>query len=262
MNISIKPKLLKYLILSFGVLGLSLRVALYATGIDEKGLLVDGHWASTASFVLTAVAAVVLILSTCTLTGPTAYHDCYGVSPAAGLGAFAAAAGIGLTMLREGAGSVETAALPVRLMGLASMAAFVAIGVCRLLGRKPYFLLHGLICLYFGLRMVLQYQQWRSDPQLQDYCFYLGAYIGLMITAYQHAAFDADMGRHRSLWQSSLAAVYLCCLSLNRGQDNLLLMGCGIWAFLSLTHLEVRPRRQRPALHLEDAPVEGADAPC
>ena len=104
--------------------------------------------------------------------------------------------------------------------------------------------------------MVSRYQMWSSDPQLQDYCFYLTAYVALMLTAYHHAAFDAGMGSHKLLWFFSLAAMYLCCLSLKGNADTVLLLGCGVWAFTNLTHLTVRPRRQRPALDLSEDPAE------
>ena len=257
MKFSMKPQLLKYLVLGTGGLGLVLRILLYATGMDEKGLLVTGHWANSGVFMLTAALAAILFLCTRPIDGPKVYRSCYPVSCAAGLGAFAAMAGVLFTTICEMAISPSSMELAVRLMGFVVMAAFAVIGFCRLMGAKPHFLLHAAVCLYFALRMVWQYQQWSSDPQLQDYCFYLGAYVALMLTAYQHAAFDADMGRHRSLWLVSLGAVYLCCLSLRGNRDTFLLLGCGIWAFTNLTNLTVRARRQRPALILdEEAPKE------
>lgn len=258
MKFSIKPQHLKYLILGAGGLGLVLRIVLYATGTDEKGLLVTGHWARIGLWILTALTAAVIILFTKPIEGPGNYRDCYPVSYAAGLGSFAAAAGILITTISEMSALASTIELVLRLFGFGAAAAFVLIGLGRLMGTKSHFLLHAVICGYFGLRMVWQYQQWSSDPQLLDYCFYLTAYVALMLTAYQHAAFDADMGSHRQLWLLTLIAVYLCCLSLKGTQDTLLMLVCGIWAFTNLTSLTVRPRRQRPTLILdEDTPEKG-----
>ena len=99
--------------------------------------------------------------------------------------------------------------------------------------------------------MISRYQLWSSDPQLQDYCFYLTAYVALMLTAYHHAAFDARMGSHKALWLYSLAAVYLGCLSLKGNMDIALLLGCSAWAFTNLTCMTPRPRRKRPVLKLD-----------
>ena len=256
MKFSVKPQLLKFLVLGMGGLGLALRILLYATGMDEKGLLAEGHWASTGIWLLTAAAALTIVLFTRPIEGPVDHRDCYPVSIAGGLGALAAAAAILIASISE----IGSVFMPVQravcIFGFVTAAALVIIGLCRLTGAKAHFLLYGAVCLYFALRMVSQYQIWSSDPQLMDYCFYLTAYVALMLTAYHHAAFGADMGNHRMLWLFSLVAVYLCCLSLKGTRDTLLMLTCGIWAFTNLTSLTLRARRQRPQLILEEEPEE------
>ena len=49
-----KSEQLKYGTLGAGLLGLLLRVLLYSTGIDRRGLLISGHWAQIALWLLTA----------------------------------------------------------------------------------------------------------------------------------------------------------------------------------------------------------------
>lgn len=241
MKRTIKPNSLKYLILGAGGLGLALRVALYATGIDGRGLLEAGHWAHIALWTLTVVTTGIILLSAVRFEDPSEHASCYPVSFAGAIGAFAAMAGIGLTTLREFSEFSSRLHLIVWVLGLASTAAMGLIGVCRLRGKTPHFLLHTAICIYFALRVVSQYQRWSSDPQLQDYCFYLIAYVALMLTAYHHAAFDTDLGHHKHLWFFSLSAVYLCCVSLSGNMDTVLLFGCGLWAFTNLTNPKVLP---------------------
>ncbi len=253
MKLTIKASQLKFLILGAGGLGLALRILLYATGIDGRGLLEEGHWAEIALWILTALTAAALFFFTRKIVGPETYRDSHPVSFAGAVGAFAAMGALGMTTLQEFAEFSSRLHLIVWVLGLCAAVSLGIIGVCRLTGKKPHFLLHTLFCLYLALRMVSQYQMWSSDPQLQDYCFYLCAYLALMLTAYHHAAFDADMGKHRALWFFSLAAVYLCCLSLKGTRDTLLLLCCGAWAFTNLTNLCVR-RRQRPVLKLDDDP--------
>lgn len=251
----VKADTLKYLIPVAGGLGLILRMLLYATGMDGRGLLVRGHWTAVALSILTLLVAVALYLSTRSVERSAEHRTAYSVSVPGAIGAFAAMVGIGITTVSEFAEFSSRLHLLVWLLGLCSTVAMGCTGICRLTGRKPYFLLSAAVCLYFALRMVSCYQYWSSDPQLQDYCFYLGAYVALMLTAYHHAAFHADAGNHRDLWFFSLAAVYLCCLSLQDSRDALLLAGCGLWAFTNLTSRTPRPRRNRPELKLdEDAP--------
>ena len=259
MKLTVKPNLLKNMILGAGILGFVLRIALYTTGFDGRGLLIQGHWASVSVWILTATVAVAILIFTRKLEDPADYSVAHPVSFSGAAGAFAAALGIGITTMRDFAAFSSRLHLIVWVLGLCATASLVLIGICRLQGSKPNFLFHVAVCIYFALRMVSQYQYWSADPQLLDYCFYLCAYVALMLTSYHHAAFDAGIGTHRSLWRLSLASVYLCCLSLNGSLDTLMLLCCGIWAFTNMSHLQPSPRRQRPVLHLDEEPSREAD---
>ena len=159
MKLSVKAEHLKYLILGAGGVGLVLRIVLYATGIDGRGLLTEGHWASIALWALTFVAAVALILFTRKLEGPASYADAHPVSFPAALGAFVAMVGLGITTLSEFSEFSSGIRLAVWLLGLCSTLAMGCIGICRITGRKPHFLLHAVVCIYFALRMVSQYRE-------------------------------------------------------------------------------------------------------
>ena len=248
MKFTVKPNLLKYLILGAGGLGLALRVILYATGIDGRNLLETGHWIHIALWVLTFATVGIIFVSTQSLKGSADYP----VSYAGSLGAFAAMVGIGMTTISEFAEFSNTLHLLVWVLGICAALSLGIIGICRLMGKQPHFLCHVFLCLYFALRMVSRYQMWSSDPQLQDYCFYLIAYVALMLTAYHHGAFGADMGSHKQLWRFSLGAVYFICVSLNSGLDTFLMLGCGAWVLTNLTTLQTPPRRQRPSLNWDE----------
>jgi len=259
-KVNIKPKQLKYVILMAGAAGLILRTLLYAVGIDGRGLLTENHPVSIALGVLTAASAAVLLFFGLGISGSKEYNNAHPASSGAAMGCFALMAGLAMTAVREFGEFSVLLHLIIWVLGIVSTVAMGYVGVCRLTGKKPYFLLHAVLCIYFALRMVSRYRIWSSDPQLQDYCFYLCAYVALMLTAYHQAAFDADMGKHRALWIFSLAATYLCCLSLKGTQDIWLLLGSGIWAFTNLTNLSRRRRRVRPALNLEAQDDPGAKA--
>lgn len=248
MPLAVKSNQIKLTFLGAGALGLMLRVILFATGVDKKGLLVSGHWAEVTVWLLTAALALGLFLLLRKCSGPKQYRQAFPASAFSAIGSILAGCAFVLSGAPAAAeGKMAVAELALRFV---ATAALLGVGYCRFVGRKPYFLLHGAVCLYLALRMVCQYRLWSSDPQLQNYCFNLGAYVALMLTAYQLAAFDAGLGNHRSLWASGLSAVYLCMLSLV-GSEPFLLLCCGIWAFTNLSCL--KHHRTKPAFLKEGA---------
>lgn len=232
---------LKYLILCTGLLCAGLRSILYLTGTDPKGLLVSGHWAHIAVWVLTAAVAGVLTIACI----PPKNDDLPRMpAPLGVLGCFPAAAAfiqVSLQDLRIAESRLETAAA---VLGFAAAAAFVWVGICRLRRKQPLFLCNGLICLCFALRMVCQYRTWSSDPQLQDYCFITLSHVALMLTAYYFAEFDAGMGRLRPAWFVGLAAAYFSLAGLWNSQEPLLMLCCALWVLTNLP--PVCPRRTHP----------------
>lgn len=241
----VKAETTKYLMLTVAALGLALRILLYSTGVDGRGLLVRFHWTSVALTVLTVAVLVAVFLGTRTVGGSKKCRSAYPASPLAAVGAFAAMVGIGITTVM-GFGEFSTRLhLIIWVLGLCSAICMGIIGFCRLTGKIPTFLLYATLCVYFALRMVSGYQNWSADPQLQDYCYYLLAYVALMLTAYHHAAFHVGVGKHQAVWFFSLMAVYFCIVALKGTTDLYLLLSCGIWAFTNMSRPNVRPRRQR-----------------
>lgn len=233
---------LKYFIFLAGLLGAGLRSILYVTGTDEKGLLISGHWAHFAIWILTAAVAVLLAVACGSIVKDAGPGP---VSPLSGLGCFPAAAAflsISLTDFRTAGSYLETAAA---LLGFASAAALVWIGICRLRGKRPLFVWSAVLCICFALRMVCQYRTWSSDPQLQDYCFIMLSHVALMLTAYYFAEFDAGMGRLRPTWFVGLSAAYLALLGLWGSKEPVFLLCCSLWVLTGLPSLPSR-RRSRP----------------
>ena len=231
----LRPQALKLLVPACGGLGLFLRLTMLHTGMDGKGLLIPNHPAWIGLWALFAATMAVLILCTRPIHGPAAYRAGFPTSLPATLGCALAGAGTVYSALELWqAGSLLFAAAAA-LAG----AAFLALAVCRMLERKPNFLLHVVVCLHFALEMLRLYQTWSFDPQIQDYCFQLFACIALTMTAYHLALFGIGKGSHRLLWLWGLAAVLLCCVCLDSG--TVFLTGA-IWAFTSLSNLK-RPHR-------------------
>ena len=235
MNLSLKPKYLNFLILGASAAAFTLRKVLYAFGFDGRGLLVENHPAALSLWGLTAVVAVLLILFALRPQG-----GAVTIAPRLGAaGAFAAAAALGYTALQEFGNFFAPVDILSWVLGLISAVSFLCIGFCRLRRMQPSFLLHALPCVYIALRLVFQYRMLSVDPQLMDYCFYLCACVALMLTAYHHAALDADLGKPQLLHACSLAGVYLSCAALAYTEDPFLPAGLALWAVCSLPREEV-----------------------
>lgn len=227
MSMSAKPNQQKLFIAASGLLGLLLRLVLLETALDEKGLLISGHWADVGVWLLTAavIGMIFLFVGRQKEAKDAALPGC--------IGALIAACGF----LLSGDSAVTTVRLAAAepVLKILAAAALVAVAYCRFRGKTPSFLLHGTVCLYLALRMVCRYQLWSADPQLQHYAFYLGAHVAVMLGCYQQTALDAGSGDRRSLWRWCLAAVYLCLTALPCSEDPFFLLCCGIWMLSNLT---------------------------
>ena len=242
------PNQLKLPTLAAGLAGLLLRQVLYVTGTDSKGLLPDFHWAGILLWILTLAVGILLVLRTKALPRETSGD----IAPGAGCLILGAA-----VLISAFTGAPDKSSLLAaisRVLGIAAGVALAAWGISRFLHRQPWWLLPVIVFVFFTFRTVLKYRLWSSHPQLQDYFFYLGAHVCLMLASYYHGAAAAEMGTPRLLWIFSLGAVFFCCVAIPRSADPLFLLACGVWAFCNLSCPDSKPRRQMPPLHLEDSP--------
>ena len=235
------PTILPPLTLLAGCLGLLLRIWLYATGVDESGLLVGGHPAEILIWLLCAGTMVFLWFFTKSLVAAPKYGFNYPRSPYAALGCALGALGIGYTSITEIIGRADTLTLLAAILGIGAAAALCFLAVLRFRGRQPNILPHALLCVYFMVQLVSLYRHWSSDPQLQDYCFPLLATVFLMLSSYHRAAFDVNMGRRRPLVLYHLIAVFFCCLSLTDKAAIPFYSSAGVWLFTDLCSLAPLP---------------------
>ena len=243
----LQPHKLKLLVPACGAAGLLLRLLLTATGTDDKGLLMPFHPAWIGLLLLSAATAGAILAGTRALRGPGAYRSSFPQSTVTAAGCFLAAVSAVMyvfSLWRSGSIFYAAAGILHAAAAVLAVPAFLLVCLCRHTERRPSFLCHVLICVYFALRTLTLYQHWSFDPQLQDYCFQLFASICLTMTAYQLALFDTGKGSHRTLWAWGLASVYLCCLCIDSG---LFYLTGAAWAFTGLSTLR-RPRYvRRPA---------------
>lgn len=241
----LKPKNLPYAVAVMGWIGLMLRWYLYVFTVDEKNLLVSGHPLETALWILTAVVVILTVAVVWRLDGSNRYRNNFGSSRAAAIGAFVLAAGILVTTLQLGMGSGELKKVRMVLGVLAAASAVVA-GIGRWQGRRPMFLFHVLMCVYFAIQNIAHYRLWSSNPQMADYVFSLLGGLTLMLFAYYQASFDVGSGSRRMQLGVGLLAVFFSLTAVGSAEEPLLYLAGAIWCFTNLCTLEPVPRRRRP----------------
>ena len=234
MKRTLSPMLLPRLILGLGGIGLVLRIWLYSTGIDDRGLLVVWHPAGILLTLLAVAVPVFLFLQCKNDTAEGTYHQNFPKSLIGFIGSILEALGIfflSMGILMDRPDILHSVA---GVIGILCFPALVLTGFARWKGKRPSFLLHALVCIFFALRLFCQYRNWSSDPQLQNYCFQMLANICLLMATYQRAAFDLNIGSRRMFRFFTLAAVFFCCLSLASPDAKLFFLTAGIGAYTDL----------------------------
>ena len=236
MNKIFKSTLLPVFTLICGLLGFGLRLWLFGTGIDEKGLLVAGHPASVLIWILTAIVVAVVALGVRKLMPIEKYNQLFPASPVAGIGCMLGATGILYGTIREYLQVRDTITLVTLILGLLAAVALVLLGACRWQGKRPAFWLQSAVTVYFMLHLVSQYRLWSAESQLQVYFFPLLASVFLMLTAYHGAVLDAEKGSRRWYVFGSQCALFFCCLSL-QGSSWPFYLAMALWLTTGLCSL-------------------------
>lgn len=242
---TLKRSALPFLILGAGGMGLVLRVLLYTLGTDSRGLLPRYHPLHVVTLLLTLSTVTALALIIPKLGGSKKYNKNFPASAPCAAAIFLSAGLMLVTayaLLEKAAGKLDMA---LAVMAFLTVPCLLYTGWCRLKGKRPFFLCHGVICLFFALYMVGQYRVWSANPQLPDYIFHLFACVFLTLTAYYRTTFDVRAGKRRMLLFCALLAVYLCFLSLVGSGDGRFYFAGGVWALGNLCPLDLPPRRQK-----------------
>lgn len=234
-------KLLPWVTLCGGILGLALRLILNATE-NDKGFVTRWHWSTIALVALTALFLAGIYVLTRPMRQANKFEFNFPASLFGGIGAALAAVGFGFTSITELLAARDLLTTVSAALGIVAALALLVVAYTRWQGKRPSMILHSLICAYLMVRLICMYRQWSSDPQLTDYAFELLALVCAMLAAYHRATFDANLGRRASFAFFSLAAVYFCFLGLGGENQPLLYGAVGLWLFADRCDLTPLPR--------------------
>lgn len=247
-----RPKQLPALTLCAGLLGIVLRLWLFSTGIDEKGLLLPQHPANAACYILTAFAFAAVALCLRAVPKKVPYRGLFAPSPISAAGCWIAAAGIGFTVISAFSDATDTVAWVCILLGILSAAALTAVGFCRLKGLRPNPIFHSVVTLYLVLHLVYQYRHWNSETQVSLYFFRLMASVFLMLSAYHLATFDAGVKNPKKCLFFRYTALFFCCVAIEE-ESPVFYLAMALWCLLDICNFQFF--EQKDTMHLPD-PVQ------
>lgn len=237
----LKPAILPWFVLAAGAVGIGLRLWLLSTGVDEKGLPVSGHPAIALLWLLCAVAAVAVILGCLPLVQANKYAFNFPPSLIGAIGEGILALGILAASIRALSELSDLLSAVTAIAGILSVPALIVCALHRRKGTQPRFVFHGLVCIFWILRLVSQYRIWSPEPQTVDYVFPLFANVFMLLSSYQRTIFDADQGNRRSHAVTHLAAAFFCCLSVIADKNWFFYGTCALWALTDLCRLTPMP---------------------
>ena len=213
-----EPKRIPLLVLFGGVLGFLLRLWLFVTGVDSKGLIRSDHPANSLVFLLTAAVLLGLYLCLRPLTGIPTYRRLFKHSVLSAIGCWVAATGILASNFCELFMAHNNISLLSFAFGVLAVASLAILGIFRLRGARPNTCLHGCVAVYFMIHLISQYRNWSAEPELQVYVFQLLASVFLMLGAYHRTTLDACCGSRRWYVFFNYGALFFCLLALCSSQ--------------------------------------------
>ncbi len=221
------------LVVILGAANAGIRYWMYTAAVDEKGLLLRWSPPGILCLSLSAVTALLILGAVLTGKGSDRYGENFPPSLLGGICACLLAAAIGWSCL----GSFQTLDTLGKLrmvVGWASVPCLLLTAYGRIRGVRPIFLLHGIVCLFFGLNLADHYRIWSAEPQMADYIFQLLSAVGLLLTAYHRTAFDVGLGGRKGLQSASLLAGFFCFSAVTASQEAVFYLAGGLWCLGSL----------------------------
>lgn len=224
------------------------------TCFDAKGLLTAGNLPGKLLWVLGVGFAAYLLVLLRTIGGNGSFEDNFPKCLLSGGLALAGGAVMGMAVPELGFAEPWKMALCY-----AAAVCMAAGGLCRMVGKRPAFVIHGVVCLFYILVLVSHYQLWSADPQIQDYAYQLLAGVLLMLASFHRTCCDAGIIERRKLLFTGLCAAFCCLAALSGGFRNSFYLASGLWAAGSMCNVAVLP--PDPEETPEEQPQEQAEEP-
>lgn len=223
--------------------------------IDAKGLLIAGNLPGKLLWVLCIGFGAALWAMLTTIGGDGSYEDNFPRCTLSGGLMIAAGAALAMALPELGAGQAVPAAgqaaqgAAIRaalssvavLLPYAAVAAMVILGVCRMMGKRPCFLISGAVCLFYMMELVDDYRLWSADPKFYTYAFPMLAGVLLMLCSFHRTCCDGGVIQRRKLLFTGLSAAVCSIASLSIGFQTWFYISGALWAMGSMCAPAVLP---------------------
>ena len=260
----INPKNIPLLVLLSSLLAVGLRIWTRGGGPNDAGLFAHKPLAWVLLWLLTAAVIASMVYALRRLKHSGTYRDNYPRSAMAALCAVPAAVSFlvsGYVQLRDSVGlglpGMTVVDTVTGILALVAGLCLLLSAVYRFLGKKPFFLINGLICVYLAVRLFNCCRIWSNEPQMGIVVFPFLASMSLMLSAYHRVCFDVDLGKRfiSAFW--SLLSVYFCVVAMLSFEQPLFYGLCALWQMTDLCSL--RPLKRKPqAVEVPQSPEEEA----
>lgn len=218
---------ISYVTMGAGILGIGLRLWLYATGVDHKGLLLENHPAGILSFVLTA-AFLAWLFWIVKAEKPSVKGNAKVARIAAAAGCMVAGAAVAAAGIMEYLTGGAMLSLMTMTVCLCAGVVLIYVGLCRLQCRKPAKAAHVVMLVAFILLLISHYRSWSKEPQLQLYFFSFMAGMFLLFSVFCRAVWDMQNKGLRQMVYANQMALFLCCMSV-KGDMPWFYLAMALW---------------------------------
>lgn len=229
MNENLSRKLYPLLSLALGLVGAGCRFLLYALGMDEKGLIMPGHPAAIALWVVTAAAVLAAVLAAMTFREDNKAPDENGHAIPAALGTAVMALGVFSTLLLPENNGIATLLWLHRILAVLAAACLLTAAVFRLLGKPVPFGCYAGAAVFFFVHVVTRYRAWSGNPQMADYLHALGAGLCLSLVSYYETALAVGLGGRRQRLIFGTLGIFCCVAAAARGEYPLMHLCGAVW---------------------------------
>lgn len=238
--------------LTAGLSSMALYRYMTETYIDDRGLLISGNLPGVLLWVVGLGFLAVLVPMLHTLGGDGNYGVnfprslCSGVLLIAAGVVLAGAAG-GLGVSENTAGPELSPALTVffrtagRYLPWLAAASMVVLGTVRMLGKRPFPLFSGIVCLFYMISLVSNYRLWSADPKLYAYAYQFLAGVMAMLCTFHRCCCDAGILQRKKLLATGLMAAVCAVAALGGSFQRELYLSTALWVLGSMCTTETLP---------------------
>lgn len=246
----INSKSIPMLVLLSSLLAVLLRLWTRGTGPDAAGLFAPKPLAWALLWLLTVAVIGASWFALRGLKNPGSYRENYPKSMVAGLCAVPAAVSFLISSIIQIRNTVGLALPETTVVDTVTGIFGLVAGLCLLLsaayrcmGKKPFFLINGVVCLYLAVRLFNCCRLWSNEPNVGIVVFPFLASTALMLSVYHRVRFDVDLGKRNWAGFWGLVSVYLCAVAIFSFEQPLVYAACALWRAADLCSL--RPLKRR-----------------